>query len=207
MSARPARKKTQKVLFSVAALVAAAGLAGVGTYASFTGSTNASQTVATGTMSITLGAPGPANRLTVNASAFAPSDTMQRAVNLSVGGTVDLASMNLTTTDTVATPTVLSTDAINGLKMTVDRCSVAWTEAGTAPAYTYTCSGTPSAVIARSAVIGAARPMNNMLVAAGSTNFLRVTLDLPSTADDTFQAKTATISEVFAGVQRAGIAQ
>jgi spore coat-associated protein N len=205
MSDRQPRKTTQKVLLSITALAAAAGLAGVGTYASFTGSTAASQTVSTGTMSITLGAVGPANRLTVNATAFAPSDTMQRAVNLNVAGTVDLASMNLTTTDT--TPTILSTDTTNGLQIVVDRCSVAWTEAGIAPAYTYTCGGVTSSVIASAPIVGAARAMNNMLVAAGSTNFLRVTITLPATANDTFQAKTATISELFTGVQRAGIAQ
>lgn len=205
MSDRQPRKTTQKVLLSITALAAAAGLAGVGTYASFTGSTAASQTVSTGTMSITLGAVGPANRLTVNATAFAPSDTMQRAVNLNVAGTVDLASMNLTTTDT--TPTILSTDTTNGLQIVVDRCSVAWTEAGVSPAYTYTCGGVTSSVIASAPIVGAARAMNNMLVAAGSTNFLRVTITLPATANDTFQAKTATISELFTGVQRAGIAQ
>jgi spore coat-associated protein N len=207
MSDRQPRRTTQKVLLSITALAAAAGLAGVGTYASFTGSTSAAQTVSTGTMSITLGAVGPANRLTVNATAFAPSDTMQRAVNLNVAGTVDLASMNLTTVDTVGVPTVLSTDTTNGLKIAVDRCSVAWTEAGVAPAYTYVCGGTTSVVIATAPIVGAARAMNNMLIAAGSTNFLRVTISLPATADDTFQAKTATISELFTGVQRAGIAQ
>ncbi|MEP7020444.1 MAG: TasA family protein [Pseudonocardiales bacterium] len=207
MSNRQPHKRTQRVLLSITALAAAAGLAGVGTYASFTGSVGASQTVSTGTMSVTLGAVGPANRLTVNATAFAPSDTMQRAVNVNVAGTVDLASMNLTTTDTVATPTVLSTDTTNGLKIAVDRCSQAWTEAGVAPAYTYTCGGVTSVVIATAPIVGAARAMNNMVVAAGSTNFLRITISLPATADDTFQAKTATISELFSGVQRAGIAQ
>jgi hypothetical protein len=211
MSNSQPRKTTKKVLLSVAALAATAGIAGVGTYANFTGSTSASQTVSTGTMTLALGASGPSNRLSVNASGFAPSDSMQRAVNLSVSGTVGLASINLTTTDTTATPTILSTDATDGLQIKVDRCPVAWAETAVGSGFTYTCAA-PVAVIARTSVVGAARAMNNMLVAAGDINYLRVTIDLPSTADDTFQntvasPKSATISELFTGVQRAGISQ
>lgn len=216
MSDRQPRKNAQKVLFSIAALAAAAGLAGVGTYANFTGSTSASQTVTSGTMTIALGTPNTSNnRLAVNAAGFAPGDTMQRAVTLTVGGDVDLLSVNLTTTDTTATPTILTNDPTNnGLKINIERCSAAWTETAIgAPvnAYTYTCSATMTNVLGTPAapvpVVGAARALNNLAITAPSTNFLRVTISLPTAADDTFQntvasPKSATISEVFAGVQR-----
>ena len=202
------RKTTQKVLLSITALAAAAGLAGVGTYANFTGSTSASQQVSTGTMTIALGATGSSsNRLNINATAFAPTDTMQRTVDVNVSGSVGLSAMTLTTVDTVGTPTVLSTDATNGLQIAIDRCDVPWTEAGVSPAFTYTCSGTTSAVLASTSVVGAARPMNNMLLAASDSNHLRVTITLPTTAGDTFQNLAATISHTFTGTQRAGISQ
>ena len=208
MSTTKSRKTSQKVLFSIAALAATAGLAGAGTYANFTASTTESQNITTGTMTITLGASGTAaNRLSVDATGVAPTDTIQRAVNLVVGGDVALSALNLTTADTVVTPTNLSTDATNGLQIAVDRCSVAWTEAGVAPAYTYTCSGTTSAALASSSVIGTNRALASVLTASGSTNFLRITLTLPGTAGDSFQAKAATISHTFSGVQRAGQAR
>lgn len=214
MSDRNPRKTTQKVLLSVTALAAAAALAGAGTYASFTGSVSASQSVTSGTMSLTLPTAGPTNRLATPATGFAPADTMQRAVDLTVGGDVDMSAITLTTADTTAPATILSTDATNGLQITVERCPVAWAESPTVPAggFTYTCAAAPVSVIARTPVVGSARAMNNVLVAAGSVNRLRITIDLPVTAGDTFQntvasPKTAAISHVFNGVQRAGIAK
>ena len=43
---------------------------------------------------------------------------------------------------TVATPSILTTDATNGLQIAVKSCSVPWTQGGIASAATYTCSGT-----------------------------------------------------------------
>ena len=87
---------------------------------------------------------------TVGATAIAPGDTIQRSVDLINSGSLDLASVTLTTTAT--TSSLLDTDATNGLQMVIDKCSVAWTEAG--PPYTYTCSGSTSSVLASRAVIG-----------------------------------------------------
>src|SRR6266581_2027988 len=83
---------TRKLLASLAVLGAAASIAGLGTFATFTSSTTATHTVSSGTVTIALGAVGAANRLTVNATAVAPGDTMQRAFQLSNGGTVDLTA-------------------------------------------------------------------------------------------------------------------
>lgn len=192
-----------KLLVSIAVLAAAASVAGLGTFATFTSSTSATNTVSSGTVSIALGTPGAANRLTVNATNVAPGDTMQRAFDLSNPGTIDLASApTLTTT---ASPTsLLDTDATNGLQMVIDKCSVAWTESG--PPYTYTCSGTTSSVVASRAVIGSGIAMSNLtsLVTAGaSAEHLRLTLTLPGTAGNTFQNLTSTLTYTFNGTQRA----
>jgi predicted ribosomally synthesized peptide with SipW-like signal peptide len=196
--------RAQKIVLSVAAVGTAAALAGAGTWATFTSAANADQSVSTGTVVIELGAPGTAaNRLTVNATAVAPGDTIQRAVNLSNTGSLALGSLSLSTAAT--TSSILDTDTTDGLQMAIDRCSVAWTESGTAPAYNYACSGTTTSVVASRPVIGANLAMSNLTVTApGTTDHLRVTVSLPSAAGNSFQGKSSTISYTFTATQRAG---
>ena len=135
---RRRRSPGQKLLLTIAVLGAAASIAGLATFATFTSSTSASHTVSSGTVTIALGATGAStNRLNVDATAIAPGDTIQRSVDLIDQGTINLASVTLTTSAT--TSSVLDTDATNGLQMVIDKCSQAWTEAG--PPYTYTCGG------------------------------------------------------------------
>jgi predicted ribosomally synthesized peptide with SipW-like signal peptide len=198
------KSKSTKILGSLAVLGAAASIAGLGTYATFTSSTSASQTVSSGTVSIALGAAGTAaNRLTIGASNIVPGDTIQRAVTLTSASSDPLGSLSLTTAAT--TSSLLDTDATNGLQMVIQACSQAWTEGGTAPAYTYTCGGTTATVLASRAVVGSNMALANLnaLTSANSTDNLRVTLTLPATADNTFQNKTSTISYTFTGTQRA----
>jgi len=193
-----------KVLASLAVLAAAASLAGLGTFATFTSSTTATHTVSSGSVTIALGAAGAANRLTVNATGIAPGDTIQRAFQLSNTGTIDLAGAPTLTT-TASPSSLLDTDGTNGLQMVIDKCSVAWTEAGTAPAYTYTCGGTTTSVLASRAVIGSSIALSNLtdLVTGGSgPDYLRLTLTLPSGAGNTFQNLTSTLTYSFNGTQR-----
>lgn len=202
VSQRP-RTTTRKILLTVGAVGLAASIAGLGTFATFTSTTSASQTVASGTVAISLGATGAAtNRLTVNASAIVPGDTMQRSVTLSNSASADLASITLTTT---ASPSsLLDSDTTSGLQMVIERCSVAWVEVGTSPAFTYTCAGTTSTVVASRPIIGSALAMSNLTATtAGATDNLRVTLTLPTSAGNTLQGLTSTITYAFTGTQRA----
>jgi len=195
---------TRKLLASLAVLGAAASIAGLGTFATFTSSTSASHTVSSGTVTIALGATGAStNRLTVGASAIAPGDTIQRSVDLINSGSIDLASVTLTTNAT--TSSLLDTDTTNGLQMVIDKCSAAWTESG--PPYTYTCSGTTSSVLASAPVIGSNLALSNLTLTAGSTDHLRVTVTLPGTAGNSFENLSSTIAYTFTGVQRAGTNQ
>jgi len=197
------RGLTKKILLSLGAAGVAASIAGFGTFATFTSTTSASQTVASGTVTIALGATGAStNRLTVNASGIVPGDTMQRSFDLANSGSQNLASITLTTT---ASPTsLLDSDATNGLQMVIDKCSSAWTEAGTSPSFTYTCGGTTSTVLASRAVIGSGISLSNLgSTTAGATDHLRLTLTFPSAAGNTFQGLSSTISYSFTGTQRA----
>jgi predicted ribosomally synthesized peptide with SipW-like signal peptide len=199
-----ASAQRRKLLVSLAVISAAASIAGLGTFATFTSSTSASQSVSSGTVTIALGATGAStNRLTVGASNIAPGDTIQRSVDLIDSGSIDLASITLTTNATSSS--LLDTDATNGLQMVIDRCSNAWTEGGTAPAYTYTCSGTTSTVLASRPVVGSNLTLSNLTALTnGVTDHLRVTLSFPSAAGNTFQNQSSTIQYTFTGTQRAG---
>jgi predicted ribosomally synthesized peptide with SipW-like signal peptide len=206
MTRRPgwASAQRRKLLVSLAIVAAAASVAGLGTFATFTSSTSASQSVSSGTVTIALGATGAAtNRLTVGASNIAPGDTIQRSVDLINPGSIDLSGITLTTAASASS--LLDTDATNGLQMTIDRCSNAWTEGGSAPAYTYTCSGTTSTVLASRAVVGSNLTLSNLTALTnGVTDHLRVTLSFPSAAPNSFQNQSSTIQYTFTGTQRAG---
>ena len=196
-----------KILGSFAVLGAAASIAGLGTFATFTSSTSASQSIQSGTVSITLGAAGPANRLTIGASNLVAGDTIQRAVDLVNNGTASADNLSQIQLTTIAAPTsLLDTDVTNGLQMSVDKCSVAWTEAG--PPYTYTCGGTSTNVLATRAVIGANLPLTGLSsLTTGATDRLRVTLTLPASAPNGLQGQSSSISYNFVGTQRVAAAK
>jgi spore coat-associated protein N len=188
------RFSARKLLLSIAVLGSAASIAGLGTFATFTSSTSSNHTIASGTLSLT----APVSRLGTGASLIAAGDTMQRAIDLSYSGTISFGSATLTTSATSSS--LLDTDAANGLQIAIDKCSQAWTESG--PPYTYTCGGSTSSVLASRALIGSAIALSNLTLTAGSTDHLRVTLTLPSSADNTLQNKSSTIDYTFTGVQR-----
>jgi spore coat-associated protein N len=191
---------TQKLLATIAVLGGATSIAGLATFATFTSTTSASHTISSGTVTIALGATGAStNRLNIGASGIAPGDTIQRSVDLTNSGSLNLASVTLTTS---ASPSsLLDTDTTNGLQMVIDKCSQAWTESG--PPYTYTCGGTTSSVLASQAVIGTNLALSNLSsTTAGATDHLRVTLTLPSGAGNSLQNQSSTISYTFTGTQR-----
>jgi hypothetical protein len=201
----PRRASTRTKALVTGGLVAltAAGVGGAA-FAAFTGTTNAAQSVASGTVSLAgIGTNAAGNRLTVGASNIAAGDTIQRAVTVTNTGTIDLANITLTTNAT--TSSLLNTDTATGLQMTIDRCSVAWTES--AVPYTYTCSGTTSSVLASTPVIGSNLALSNLTLTASAANNLRVTLTLPSAAGNTLQAQSSVINYTFTGTQRAGTNQ
>lgn len=201
---------SKKLLLSLGVLGSTAGIAGLGTFATFTSTTSASQTVSAGTVSISFGAPNTAaNRLTVSASGIVPGDTISRAVTLTNASSDPLGSVSVTTTATASS--LLNTDTTHGLKMTVQRCPVAWTESVAAPAYTYSCTGS-TYVLGTSGTSGgvpviqaaAALPGLAALSSGSSVDHLLVRLYLPLTAPNTMQGTASTIQYAFTGTQRAG---
>lgn len=202
------RKLLGKFALSATSAGVAAVCAGLATYALFSTSSSSTGSAGSGTLVLALGSPGANNRLAVSASNIAPGDTIQRAFTLTNTGSLDLdASPVLTTSATVSS--ALDTDATYGLQMVIQKCSTAWTESGAAPAYTYTCGGTTSTVLASRAVIGSSIALSNIseLVTAGGAANLRLTLTFPTSAGNSFQGLSSTINYSFSAGQRSAVSQ
>ncbi|MCJ7671953.1 MAG: CalY family protein [Acidimicrobiia bacterium] len=198
---------SRKVLLSAMLVSIAATVAGVGAFATFTDTASVNQANTSGTVTLNpISASGANNRLSIGATNIASADWIERAVNIKNTGNIDLADVKLTTTAPV-TSSLLDIDVTDGLQMLIEKCSVAWTEAGAGPPYTYTCSGTTSTALASTSVIGANRALANLSLTAGDDNFLRVKLTLPGTAGNTFKGLASTINYAFTATQRAGQAK
>jgi hypothetical protein len=198
-----ARSRAAKIVGSLGIIGTAAAVAGIGTFGGFTDSTTPVATnVSTGTLSIDLSQPAIA--IPATTTGFVAGDSLTRAVNLVNDGTVPLGSVTLGTT--VAAPSVLTTDTVNGLQLAVKSCSVAWTQGGTASAPTYTCSGSERLLASGPAVSNLVLS-NPASLAAGATDYLTFSVSLPATADNTFQNKSAALSLTFSGTQETGTAR
>jgi len=197
-------KVSRKVLLTMGLLSLTAAMVGFGALATFTDSATVDQPVSSGTVVLDPLSPSAANnRLSVGASNIAAGDTIQRAALVKQSGSIELASITLTTTAT--TSSLLDTDTTNGLQMVIESCSQAWTESG--PPYTYTCGGTTQTVVASRPVVGSNLTLTNLDLDAGADNFLRVTLTLPSSAPNSLQDQSSVIEYAFTATQRAGTAQ
>jgi spore coat-associated protein N len=199
------RMSTRTKAFLTGGLIAL-GIAGVGSvvFAAFTATTAASGSAVSGTVTLSgISTDGAGNRLTVAATSIAPGDTVQRAVTIQNTGSVDLSDITLTTDAT--TSSLLDTDTVTGLQMSIDRCSVAWTES--AFPYTYSCAGTTTTVLASTPVIGTNRVLSNLDLTASATNDLRVTLALPGGAGNELQGQTSAVNYTFTATQRTGTAR
>ncbi len=175
----------------------AAALVGLGAYAGFTATANASQQLGSGTLELTL---GENSTLSLGAGDLAPGDTVQRAVDLVHGGTVALAGITLDTAAT--TSSALDTDAAEGLQVRVDVCSQPWDETGAGGVFTYACAGDQQVALAEAPIVGSGRALANVNLDAGATTHLRVTVSLPSEAGNDKQGLTSTIEYTFTAVQR-----
>lgn len=126
---------------------------------------------------------------------LAPGDNVNRFVTLTNTGSLDGALLKLKVADTTVPASLLSTDPVHGLRVTVQSCPVAWTAplaspnpligaptAGTGPTCTGTLNGTAvAASTALSAPLsGFGAPLDLAgVTTAKSVNNLLVTVGLP----------------------------
>ena len=190
-----ASSTARKVVGSLGVVAAAATVAGMGTFGTFTDSTTPlTTTISTGTVDIDLS--GPAVSVPVNADNFVPGDSVTGIVDLSNIGTSALGSVSLTTTS--STSTVLTTDITNGLQLTLRSCDVAWSLDKTCAAGETLVSSGPA--------VGTRSLANAASLAPAGVDHLAYTVSLPVTADNTFQGLSTTLSLTFTGTQRTATA-
>ncbi len=194
-AALAASPTARKVVGSLGIIGAAAAVAGLGTFGTFTDSTTpVNSDLATGTLSINAAQQGT---LPLNVSGLVPGDSVTRAVNLVNDGNLAFGSINLATT--VTTPSVLTTDTVNGLQKSVRSCAVAWTQSGN----DYTCA-TGSKVLGSGPVMSDVPLTGAASLAPQGTDYLAYTISLPTTAGNTFQGQSAALSLIFSGAQLTG---
>ena len=163
------------------AVTAVAGLAvtGTGVYALMRAQAyNSTQTVSAGTLVLTLAGTGSSGGLTSAVANMAPGDTVNRFVEVKNTGTVPGTNLTLQLSDQ-ATANALTTDAVNGLQVTVTSCSQAWTLVAGVGA----CGGTTTtALTTTSAVAVKAAPLvlNAGAVAPNGSGYYRVGVSLPA---------------------------
>ncbi len=189
---------TGKVLASAALVGTAAAVAGMGTYGGWTTTTTpANQAVSVGTVSIALGAAGAPNNLSLPISAILPGDRIERLVTMSNDGT---AALNVVTMNiTAGSPSALTTDAVNGLQLTVESCSVPWS--GTSAPYT--CSGIPTTVQASTPILATDRVLPGLVsITPGKSDNLKFSAVLPASAPGTFQGAASALTFTFTATQR-----
>jgi hypothetical protein len=186
----------RKVVGSLGVIGAAAAVAGMGTFGTFTdSSTPVTTTISSGTVDIDV--TGPAVSVPLTTTGFVPGDSITQAVNLVNTGNSALGSVTLDTTAPVSS--LLTTDTVNGLQLTLKSCAVAWST-------TNTCSS-GEAVLSTGAAVSNRTLANPLALNPGGTDYLAFTVSLPTTADNTFQGKTASLSLTFTGTQRTGTAR
>lgn len=196
------RKNSVKLLASAALVVAAAGVAGLGTYGSFTSTTAAETSVGTGTVKLDMG--NQATRgLDVPITNMVPGDFAPRAVQLTRSATSEsFGSLKMTTTMTAEN--LLKTGG-NGLKLKIDSCATPWIQSATSK--DLTCAGTPTTVLAPAPVTHAGVDLTEALADLnGATKVanLRLEVSLPEAADNTYQGLNNTVKIDFTATQRAG---
>jgi spore coat-associated protein N len=161
------------------------------------------QSIDAGTLQLTYADNGAG--FTSVAAKMAPGDVVNRYVDLTNGGTLDGKTLTLAATD--ATPTKLSTDATNGLQVSVTECT-----GGTWNTATGVCSGTTGTPVTGSLQSMASTALSLASnVTSGATLHYQVSVALPDQNEsvvngalpvNTIQGLTADITWTFNELQR-----
>lgn len=203
-----------KIAIVITATVGGTALVGSSVFASLTATANntSAHSVTSGTLKLTQAASGVAG-LTAGfataVTAIAPGDTISRYIDLSNGGTLDGASMNLKVAD--ANTSTLTSSAVTGLAVVVKECTVAYTTG------TGACSGTETPVLTTTAnsllSAGLTLPVAAADLLAGAVAHLRFVISLPASSEvttngtlpgSTIQGVTAALTWTFTETQRNG---
>jgi hypothetical protein len=207
MPAVGALRRVTPARLALAGGVAIGGLAltGMAVFAGLnaTATNTTAQSIDSGTLQLTYADNGAG--FTTVAAKMAPGDVVNRYVDLTNGGTLDGQTLTLAATD--STPTKLSTDATNGLQVSVTECT-----GGTWDTSTGVCSGTAGTPVTGSLQSMASTPLSLASnVASGVTLNYQISVALPDQNESvvngalpsgTIQGLTANITWAFNELQR-----
>jgi hypothetical protein len=199
-STTPTRRRSAvKIVGAISAVGAAAAVAGLGTFGNFTDSTSPVGTrVDSGVLSIDVSQPGGAS-VPFSGGMMLAGDSRSAVIDLVNDGTTPLSAVTLRSWATSSS--VLDQDTVNGLQLSVESCSVAWTSGAGAP----TCSGTSRLYFTQPIVVNNVALTASAALAAGATDHLKLTAALPSSASgDAFEGATSNLNFQFTGTQVAG---
>lgn len=193
------RRSGLTIVGALSVVGAAVAVAGLSTFGQFTDSTSPVNTqVDSGVVSVDVSSPAGAS-VPFSGGSMLAGDSRSALVDLVNNGTTRLASVTLTSTAT--TSSVLDQDTVNGLQLTVESCSVAWSNPGSVPS----CSGTLRSYFTQPIIMANAPLAGSDALAAGATDHLKLTAALPSTATGgAFGGATSNLNFVFTGAQRGG---
>lgn len=196
MSAKVTSSTARKVIGSLGVIGAAAAVAGMGTFGSFTDSTApVNTTISSGTVKINL---SQAVALPFSAAGLVPGDSVTRTFTLKNDGNTNFGSISVESTTSNSPQSVLTSDITNGLQLAVKSCPVAWTQNGNA----FTCASGEKTLASGPAVT--TQPLAApAALASGAQDNIAITYSLPTGAGNTFQGKSADLSVVFTATQRA----
>ena len=210
LATRSASRPNPRLIAAFA--VGATGLAvtGGGVYAALnaTASNTTAQNATSGILNLTMANNG--GGFSQGVANLAPGDVVNRYVTLTQGADLDAKDLALKVTD--ATPTLLTTDATKGLRVTVRQCVGGdWTVTGAGAG---TCAGTSTSVLATNVPLSSLATSPAALassVAAGSTVKLQLALSLPDQTEttvngvrptDSIQGLSSALTWTFSETQR-----
>ena len=193
------RASLARVLGSVGIVGATAAVAGMGTFGAFTDTTApAPVAIQSGVVSIALSAADGSATVPLAFNGVVPGASVTQAINLVNDGDAALASVRLATVATQSS--VMDTDTVNGLQLSVQSCSVAWST-------DFSCTGAVRTLLGSGPVVRDSTLTNPASVTAGATDHLAVTLSLPTAAGDVFKDKSSRLALTFTATQRDGAAR
>jgi hypothetical protein len=198
--ARATRRRTGlQIVGALSAVGAAVAVAGLGTFGQFTDSTSpVNAQVDTGVLSVDVSTPGGASVPFAGGMMLA-GDSRSALVDLVNDGTTPLSAVTLTSVATSSS--VLDQDAVNGLQLSVESCSVAWTTGEAAPS----CSGTVRTYVSQPILVNNVALPATAALAAGATDHLKLTAVLPGRASGAaFEGASSNLTFQFTGSQKAG---
>jgi hypothetical protein len=206
--ARRRHSTAAKLVGTVGVLGVAATIAGLASFGNFTTSSAPVDTsVDTGILSINVADAGDSLSMPFGGGLFLAGDSRSYRLDLVNDGNSALSTVTMSSRAT--TSSILDTDQVNGLQLTMKNCSVPWTVSGS----TYSCAGTQTTsysgpIVTAGHVVSGASSSGAASLATGGVDHLLLTAALPSTASgDAFEGATSSLEFTFAGTQRMGAAR